>query len=73
MTLLNNISTLNQLFTKRMANVIKYIRSCESYYKIKKSFLNPPSKLLYRFLATSDLLVGLVSQPLFAAFSMTLV
>ena len=30
----------------------------------KESSLHPPSKLLYRFLATSDLLVGLVSQPL---------
>ena len=34
----------------------------------KESSLHPPSKLLYRCLATTDLLVGLVSQPL-AAFS----
>ena len=30
----------------------------------KKSCLHPPSKLLYRSLATTDLLVGLVAQPL---------
>ena len=30
----------------------------------KESSLHPPSKLLYRCLATTDLLVGLVSQPL---------
>ena len=29
----------------------------------KKSCLHPPSKLLYRSLATTDLLVGLVAQP----------
>ena len=29
----------------------------------KESSLHPPSKLLYRCLATTDLLVGLVSQP----------
>lgn len=32
------------------------------------SFLHPPSKLLYRNLATTDLLVGLVSQPLQAIY-----
>ena len=32
----------------------------------KESRLHPPSKLLYRCLATIDLLVGLVGQPLFA-------
>ena len=30
----------------------------------KESSLHPPSKLLYRCLATTDLLVGLVAQPL---------
>ena len=30
----------------------------------KESSLHPPSELLYRCLATTDLLVGLVSQPL---------
>ena len=30
----------------------------------KESSLHPPSKLLYRYLATTDLCVGLVSQPL---------
>ena len=30
----------------------------------KESSLHPPSKLLYRCLATTDLLVGLISQPL---------
>ena len=33
----------------------------------KVSSLHPPSKLLYRCLATTDLLVGLVSQPLAAS------
>ena len=33
----------------------------------KESSLHPPSKLLYRCLATTDLLVGLVNQPLYAA------
>ena len=33
----------------------------------KESSLHPPSKLLYRCLATTDLLVGLVSQPLAAS------
>lgn len=39
----------------------------------KVSSLHPPSKLLYRCLATSDLLVGLVSQPLTAALWMSVV
>ena len=34
----------------------------------KESSLHPPSKLLYRCLATTDLLVGLVTQPLYAAY-----
>ena len=34
----------------------------------KESSLHPPSKLLYRCLATTDLLVGLVSQPLHAIY-----
>ena len=34
----------------------------------KESSLHPPSKLLYRCLATTDLLVGLVNQPLYATF-----
>ena len=33
----------------------------------KESSLHLPSKLLYRSLATTDLLVGLVAQPLYAA------
>ena len=37
----------------------------------KESSLHPPSKLLYRCLATTDLLVGLVSQPLFATYWMS--
>ena len=37
----------------------------------KESSLYPPSKLLYRCLATTDLLVGLVTQPLFAIFWMS--
>ena len=39
----------------------------------KVSFLHPPSKLLYHSLATSDLLVGLVSQPLAATLWMSVV
>ena len=39
----------------------------------KESSLHPPSKLLYRCLATTDLLVGLVTQPLYAAYWMSLV
>ena len=33
----------------------------------RESSLHPPSKLLYRCLATTDLLVGLVNQPLAAS------
>ena len=39
----------------------------------KESSLHPPSKLLYRCLATTDLLVGLVAQPLNAAYWMSVV
>ena len=38
-----------------------------------ESSLHPPSKLLYRCLATTDLLVGLVTQPLAATYWMSLV
>ena len=37
----------------------------------KESSLHPPSKLLYRCLATTDLLVGLVGQPLVATLWMS--
>ena len=37
----------------------------------KESPLHLPSKLLYRSLATTDLLVGLVAQPLYAAYWMS--
>ena len=39
----------------------------------KESSLHPPSKLLYRYLATTDLCVGLVSQPLTATYWMSVV
>ena len=39
----------------------------------KESSLHPPSKLLYRCLATTDLLVGLVAQPLNALCWMSVV
>ena len=39
----------------------------------KESSLHPPSKLLYRCLATTDLLVGLVTQPLHAIYWMSIV
>ena len=38
----------------------------------KDSSLHPPSKLLYRCLATTDLLVGLICQPLYATYWMSL-
>lgn len=39
----------------------------------KDSFLHPPSKLLLRCLATTDLLVGLVSQPLYIIYLLSLI
>ena len=39
----------------------------------KESSLHPPSKLLYRCLATTDLLVGLFTQPLAATYWISLV
>ena len=39
----------------------------------KESSLHPPSKLLYRCLATTDLLVGLSTQPLAATYWMSVV
>ena len=39
----------------------------------KESSLHPPSKLLYRCLATTDLLVGLVTQPLYATYWISVV
>ena len=39
----------------------------------KETSFRPPSKLLYRCLATTNLLVGLVSQPLVATYGMFLV
>ena len=39
----------------------------------KESSLHPPSKLLYRCLATTDLCVGLISQPLNNTYLITLV
>ena len=39
----------------------------------KESSLHPPSKLLYRCLATTDLLVGLATQPLYAIYWMSVV
>ena len=39
----------------------------------KESSLHPPSKLLYRCLSTTDLLVGLVAQPLHVIFWMSVV
>ena len=39
----------------------------------KESSLYPPSKLLYRCLATTDLLVGIVTQPLYATYWLSLV
>ena len=39
----------------------------------KESRLHPPSKLLYRCLATTDLFVGLVTQPLYATYWMSVV
>ena len=38
----------------------------------KESSLHPPFKLLLRSLATTDLFVGLISQPLFAIFCISI-
>ena len=38
----------------------------------KESSIHPPSKLLLRSLATTDLCVGLISQPLFVAYCMSI-
>ena len=39
----------------------------------KESSLHPPSKLLYRCLATTDLLVSLVTRPLYATYWMSVI
>ena len=39
----------------------------------KKSSLHPPTKLLFRCLATTDLLAGLISEPLFVIYLTSLV
>ena len=39
----------------------------------KVSSLRPPSKVLYRCLATTDLLIGLITQPLYATYWISLV
>ena len=39
----------------------------------KESSLHPPSKLLFSFLATTDLCVGLIAEPLVVAYWMSLV
>ena len=39
----------------------------------KESSLHPPSKLLYRCLATTDLCVGLITEPLYVTYLMSLV
>ena len=39
----------------------------------KESALHAPSKLLYRCLTTTDLLVGLVAQPLYVTYRMSMV
>ncbi|XP_020608422.1 melanocyte-stimulating hormone receptor-like [Orbicella faveolata] len=39
----------------------------------KESSLHPPSKLLLRCLATTDLCVGLISEPLFVTYCMSIV
>ena len=38
----------------------------------KESSLHPPSKLLFRSLATTDFCVGLISEPLFVTYCMSL-
>ena len=39
----------------------------------KESFLHPPSKLLFRCLATTDLCVGIIVQPLVITYWMPMV
>lgn len=39
----------------------------------KESSLHPPSKLLFRCMATTDLVIGLVSQPLYITYLLSLI
>ena len=54
-------------FTAILGNMLILIALC------KESSLHPPSKLLYRCLAVTDLLVGLITEPGTALYSTTLI
>ena len=67
-----------QLISFSVANILLSITAFLGNFLIlvalnKETSLHPPSKLLYRCLTTTDLLVGLVSQPLVATYCMSLV
>ena len=70
--------TLIQLIFLSVLNIFMSITAFLSNALIlvalrKASSLHPPSKLLLRSLATTDLFVGLVSEPMFAIYLMTMV
>ncbi|XP_022809628.1 melanocortin receptor 5-like [Stylophora pistillata] len=61
-----------------VVNTLLTITACLSNIVIlvalhKESSLHPPSKLLYRCLATTDLLIGLVAQPLYVTYWISVV
>ena len=67
-----------QLISFSAANILLSITAFLGNFLIlvalnKETSLHPPSKLLYRCLATTDLLVGLFTQPLAATYWMSVV
>ncbi|XP_078347840.1 adenosine receptor A2b-like [Oculina patagonica] len=73
---LSNFGIPYQLLTISVFNIFLSISAVLGNILIlvalrKESTLHPPSKLLFRSLASSDLCVGLISQPLYAAYLMT--
>ena len=67
-----------QLISFSAANILLSITAFLGNFLIlvalnKETSLHPPSKLLYRCLATTDLLVGIVTQPLYATYWLSLV
>ena len=64
------------IFRNSQHSPLHYTIPCNSLILValhKESALHAPSKLLYRCLATTDLLVGLVAQPLFVTYGMSVV
>ena len=67
-----------QLISFSAANILLSITAFLGNFLIlvalnKETSLHPPSKLLYRCLATTDLLVGIFTQPLAATYWMSVV